>query len=281
MLFLLILPVLVAGFFACHIHPVHSYRLHRYEGQYLYLRSAALGLKCFAIAFLLALAGHYFIPDSFSVCSIDINLGLSSFLNSVVKLFGAANDEEAKKMAWFFLFSSLMFVAAILVKAWAHVRLRLRFGRWDCRVFVIGQLLDDSPLDSLLFQASLNKEKSVMLSMSDRKVYVGKVVSLGEPSETSGMDQDVSILPIMSGYRDKDDLGVSFTTRYEEVDADIYISLRQDAIVSATEFDFPSYQKWKAMKEAKENQSDDSAAGMVVTGQDSDWWLLAFQCLKK
>ena len=37
---LLIVPILVAGFMACHIHPVFSYKLHRYEGQYLYLKSA-------------------------------------------------------------------------------------------------------------------------------------------------------------------------------------------------------------------------------------------------
>ena len=89
-----------------------------------------------------------------------------------------------------------------------------------------------------------------MLTMDDRKVYVGKVISLGEPSETSGMDQDVSIMPLMSGYRDKDTLKVTFTTYYEEVDADIYLSLRQDAIVSATEFDFQAYLKWNPPKDS-------------------------------
>ena len=59
MLLLLIFPVLVAGFFACHIHPVHSYKLHRYEGQYLYLKSAELGVKCFAIGATFALAAHF------------------------------------------------------------------------------------------------------------------------------------------------------------------------------------------------------------------------------
>lgn len=137
MLFLLIFPVLVAGFLACHTHPIHSYKLHRYEGQYLYLKSAELGLKCFAIAFALALATHYWFPDS---------------------------------------------------------------------------------------------------------------VTAGSSTVNSGMDQDVSIMPLMSGYRDKDTLKVSFTTHYEEVDADIYLSLRQDAIVSATEFDFGAYQKWNPPK---------------------------------
>ena len=73
-------------------------------------------------------------------------------------------------------------------------------------------------LDDLLFRLSI-ENKNVMLMMDDRKVYVGKIISMGEPSETQGMDQDISIMPLMSGYRDKDTLRVNFTTDYEQVDA--------------------------------------------------------------
>ncbi|HEY1028610.1 MAG TPA: hypothetical protein VGE28_13420 [Pseudomonas sp.] len=255
MLFLLIFPVLVAGFLACHIHPIHSYKLHRYEGQYLYLKSAELGLKCFAVAFVLSLAGHYWIPDGISLGCIVLNLELSSSLASAMTVIGANTTAEASKMAWFFLLSASTLLAAFLLKGWGHVTLRRRFGRWDSKLYVIGELLDDSPLDNLLFKLSLDKDKYVMLTMDDRKVYVGKVISLGEPSETNGMDQDVSIMPLMSGYRDKDTLVVNFNTHYEEVDADIYISLRQDSIVSATEFDFEAYKKWNPPKSAATSET--------------------------
>lgn len=89
-----------------------------------------------------------------------------------------------------------------------------------------------------------------MLMMDDRKVYVGKIISLGEPSETAGMDQDISIMPLMSGYRDKDTLRVNFTTDYAQVGANIYVSLRQEQIVSATEFNFEAYQTWQRDREA-------------------------------
>lgn len=251
MLFLLIFPVLVAGFLACHIHPIHSYKLHRYEGQYLYLKSAELGLKCFSIALALLLATHYWLPDSISLGCTSLPLTVSSSLASAMQVIGANEGEnEAKKMASFFLLSASTLLAAVFLKAWGHLTLRRRFGSWDSRVYVIGELLEDSPLDNLLFKLSLEKDKHVMLTMDDRKVYVGKVISLGEPSETSGMDQDVSIMPLMSGYREKDTLKVTFTTYYEEVDADIYLSLRQDAIVSATEFDFQAYLKWNPPKDS-------------------------------
>lgn len=248
MLFLLIFPVLVAGFYACHLHPYHSYKLHRYEGQYLYLKSAELGLKCFAVAFSLGMMGHYLIPDELKICCFKISLALSSWLAKGMTALGAQDESEALKMAWFFILSFLTFFSAIIVMIWGYIRLWWRFRDFDTKVYVIGLLLEDSPLDSLLFDLSLQKNKYAMLTMSDRKVYVGKVISLGEPTETSGMDQDISIMPLMSGYRDKDTLKVEFKTFYEEVDSAIYLSLRQDAIVSATEFDFNAYQKWNAPK---------------------------------
>lgn len=264
MLFLLIFPVLVAGFVACHIHPVHAYKLHRYEGQYLYLKSAELGLRCFAVAFLVALFLHFCLPDSISVGCYKICLAFSAWLTAVMKSMTGADDLESAKMAWFFILSAMSWGAAYIIKAWALVSLRLRFGMWDARVFVMGELLEDSPLDNLLFQLSLQKDKSIVLTMEDRKVYVGKVISLGEPTETNGIDQDVSIVPLMSGYRDKEDLRVHFNTYYDEIDSDIYLSLRQDAIVSATEFNFEAYQKWNP-KDSKEGASKDSANNSVVT----------------
>lgn len=246
MLLLLIFPVLVAGFFACHIHPIHAYKLHRFEGQYLYLKSAELGLKCFAIAFVVALAAHYWIPDTVSNARFSVNLTLSASLTDAMLVMGARDETEASRLAWFFILSVLTFLSAFTTKAWGHISLWRRFGTWDSKItkiYVIGELLSDSPLDDLLFKLSLQKDKYVMLSMEDRKVYVGKVIDLGEPTETNGMDQDISIMPLMSGHRDKDTLKVQFHTFYEDAESDIYLSLRQDAITSATEFDFEAYRK--------------------------------------
>ncbi|MEE4452333.1 hypothetical protein [Novosphingobium resinovorum] len=264
MIFLLIFPVLVTGFLACHIHPVHSYRLHRYEGQYLYLKSAELGLKCFFLAFLAWLGLHYWLPDRLPIGWFAIPLTLSGALTEVMAtMIGAASStqpaslsEEATRMASFFELSFLTFAAAYLVKLWSHVSLRLRFGQWNTRVHVIGEILEDSPLDNLLFRLSLQRDRSAMLTMEDRKVYVGKIINLGEPSATTGMDQDIAIMPLMSGYRDKDTLKVTFTTFYEEVDLGILISLRQDNILSATEFDFGAYRLWNPLLDTEASPAE-------------------------
>lgn len=103
MLLFFIFPVLVAGFFACHIHPIHSYKLHRYEGQYLYLKSAELGLKCFAIGFIIALSAHYWLPGTFPTFGTTLNLKFSLKLTEAMKVIGAKDDAEASKLAWFFI----------------------------------------------------------------------------------------------------------------------------------------------------------------------------------
>lgn len=247
MLLLLIFPVLVAGFFACHIHPIHAYKLHRYEGQYLYLKSAELGLKCLALACVGALSAHYWLPDSIQFYELNISLQLASGLARAIGEMVVVTDAEASKTAWFFMLSIGTFLSAFVAKAWGFLVLYLRFGTWNSqttKVYVIGEILSDSPLDDLLFKLSLHKEKYAMISLENRKVYVGKVIDLGEPTETNGIDQDISIMPIMSGFRDINSLEVKFKTFYEDVNANIYLSLRQDAIVSVTEFDFGAYKAW-------------------------------------
>ena len=251
MLLLLIFPVLVSGFFACHIHPIHAYKLHRYEGQYLYLKSAELGLKCFGIALVITLSVHAWAPSLIEIGRVSISWQLSSGLAALMKAMGARDDAEALRGSWFFILSIATFLSAFITRAWGTFVLYRRFGTTDqqkTKVYVIGEILSDSPLDNLLFELSLQTDKYAMISLEDRKVYVGKVIDMGEPTEVNGIDQDISIMPLMSGYRDKDTLEVKFTTSYEDVDADIYLSLRQDAIISVTEFHFDAYRKWNPVE---------------------------------
>lgn len=247
MLFLLIFPVLVAGFFACHIHPVYSYKLHRFEGQYLYLNSAKLGMQCFGIAIFIVVIWNYFIPDVINFLCISFEPKIAKRLvDTSVKLW-EKDVADAKKSVWFFLLSVMTFCSAFILKYFSLARLWIlckTFDRERIDIFVMGKILEDSPLDNILYKSSLDKDKNIMLSMNDRKVYVGKIISLGEASETIGMDQEILIMPIMSGFRDKDNLKVKFNTYYSDVEQELTLTLRQDAIVSATDFDFDAYEIW-------------------------------------
>jgi len=83
------------------------------------------------------------------------------------------------------------------------------------------------------------KVEPIMVTMADRKVYVGVVASIGSTTEASGADEDVAIWPLMSGHRDKDDLSIKFSNVYPEFDklTSIPIYFKQRNIVSVTPYD--------------------------------------------
>lgn len=119
-----------------------------------------------------------------------------------------------------------------------------------------------NPLDSLLYESIENhqkfKDKSsdtklIMLTMNDRKVYIGIVVGFGKDNDLFSIDNETFFfLPIKSGYRNKYDLRVCVITNYSsainkanELD-EIQIILNKKAIVSACRFDetrFKSFDK--------------------------------------
>lgn len=257
---LLILLVLVAGFLHCHIHPVQKIRLHRYTGQYLYLRAAGYGLRALAASAALALIGRSLLPNALTMPLLGMMpttpiLWLSSFLKNT----GAAGDSLLQN-AWLLALALGMFTIVFLHAIVSFGLACLRHRTLNPSPHITGKLLMDSPLDALLFRLSLER-KMVMLSMADRKVYVGMIADMGEPTETQGPDNEIAIIPMLSGYRDKDSLKAAFTTFYKEFydrnskggqKADGYASahaaltivLRQSDIVSATEFSDTAYAHW-------------------------------------
>lgn len=207
-----------------------------------------MGLRCFALAFIVCLCVYHFVPSSLKLGCFDISLSIPQLLADTFNSVGIINDKEALKLSWFLIISIAAFAAAYVIKAWALISLRRRYGDWNTKIYVIGSILEDSPLDTLLFNLSLQKDKYGMFSMTNNKVYVGKVIDLGEPTETDGMNQGISIMPLLSGYRDKETLKVKFTTDYKDGGSDIYLTLRQDSILSVSEFSFDAYEKWNPQK---------------------------------
>mgnify|MGYP004717385369 CR=1 FL=1 len=92
-----------------------------------------------------------------------------------------------------------------------------------------------------------------MCTMSDRKVYVGAITSVSEPDEVNGLAEEFSIIPVYSGYRDKDSLSVKFNTFYKDVEAgnnvDFTIHLKKENITSMTVFDYEIFSRFQPKKE--------------------------------
>ncbi len=68
-----------------------------------------------------------------------------------------------------------------------------------------------SPLEQLLLKA-LNEEKNVMVTLSNGKVYIGRVTYSLTPEDGRSFE----LLPIKSGYREGDKQRMELTTHYDE-----------------------------------------------------------------
>lgn len=266
MLFLLIFPVLVAGYRASLIHPVISLANARHQGQRLYLSSATMGLKCFAIGGAIAYGLHSFLPNevnlggwtlecsnrvigtwpvscrSWEMSNLLVPLDLSSLIANAITEMGAVTPTEAMHWTWFILLSLATWFAGDLLRISAYLFQAVWHGTWEIKIPVTGKLLADSPMDYLLFTA-MHSKKPVMLSMNDRKVYVGYVAACAEPSQNGGAYQEVTLVPMMSGYRDEQSLKISITTYYEDADESVELIVRQDSILSAGEFKWEAFEK--------------------------------------
>ncbi|HAO9338196.1 TPA: hypothetical protein IRM92_004762, partial [Escherichia coli] len=80
---------------------------------------------------------------------------------------------------------------------------------------VLRKTISNSTLDSMLLDALESSPKEpILITLSSRKVYVGIVNGIQEPTESEAPNSYISIFPIMSGYRDKDTLSITFTNSY-------------------------------------------------------------------
>ena len=110
-------------------------------------------------------------------------------------------------------FKFAFFGVASMCLAWAFGH----FMRWyvcsneDRRIEALVKAVHHDPLESLLIEAAVRKFP-VIITLSSRKFYVGIVDC---PKFEHGKADYLQLLPLLSGYRDKDTLTITVTTNYK------------------------------------------------------------------
>jgi len=259
MFLLLILPILAGGFFFCTNHIAYRYRLHNFEGQYLYLKSALFGFLLMLAFTLFALTLHTYAPQHLSPV-----LAIQFLMQGI---FVDPNTE--KTLAWVVYLS-----CGTLLFSWLFMRVgnfwkeSQHDSQADAIFFYQGKLMEKRPLSSILFESLLDDDRQLMMSMDGGKVYVGRISDLGEPTESESMGQEISFVPVMSGYRDSASHKVTFTTHYEDlgVQTKFEIIVRNENILSASWFDFDTYTKFNTSYKALDTQKISTATKRKITG---------------
>ncbi|MGY4640667.1 hypothetical protein [Pseudomonas sp. TE24901] len=253
---LIILPLLVSGYLVCIKHPYYYCRLHRFDGQLLYLQVARLGVACLlAATFLSALvlvvskqnlyAGGRLVPTDYS-----------DYLGSQLVQLDIANEKNCT--LWVFLLQ-VGLTSMLMPFCWARLYVLSKSSRLSLEnatqldwQLTLG-ILEGTPLKTLL-KESIQQQVPCMFSFSDRKVYVGIVAVVGGPTESDGVDHAFTLIPLLSGYRDKDTLEVTLNTHYANVITPAPIMLIQENVVSATRFDFTTWNTFQSRKHRKARQ---------------------------
>ncbi|HDL7206328.1 hypothetical protein [Yersinia enterocolitica] len=229
---LLIIPLLVSGcLIVTSTHNFRLYfRLHRYDGQLLYMKAATYGTFAVLFSLLCAFFIKWLLPD----------FTLATWTSWLID---ASKDAKSNRVvSWLILISVASIVSAVtfnlasrgVTLVSAHLLSRLitknlikhdadakdeekrdmAFYIQAMRLSALGEVLPKGSLGRLFFD-SATRRKNVLVTLQSRKVYVGRVRVISEPNEKEGPNQEISITPLLSGYRDKDTLSIIFTNDYD------------------------------------------------------------------
>lgn len=205
--FLLVLPILICGFIYCRYNFYDKTLISKYEGQTLYLHIAMRGILVALPCLLFAFGVEYITDGYFGLADLLADRGLTK-----------PEEKHLFSILVFCIFTS-PFITYYIAKA------RFKFTKFKyklkndylTRFFILETMLPTSTHQALLLH-SLSGKHLYMFSMEDRKVYIGCVSSIGSLQDhDSNVDEGFSIVPVYSGYRNKDTLTVEFTTPYEKV----------------------------------------------------------------
>lgn len=253
---LIIVPLLVSGYLVCLRHPFFYLRLHRFQGQLLYLQVARLGMVCLTVATFLSAALLTLSKQTVFIAGHEVAMDYSQHLGALLVQLDIANEKN--RTLWVFLLQAGI-TALMIPFFWA--KLYVRTKKKMLKLQTDEQLYDTLSLGVLegtpfrfLLRESIVQCVPCMFSLSDRKVYVGIVVFAGTPTESEGVDHGFTLVPILSGYRDKDTLEVTFSTHYTTRDRPLPIMLIQEHVVSATRFDFTTWTRSQSRRSRKAQQ---------------------------
>jgi len=255
MFLFIIIPILVSGFVFINTDKKQSLKLHRFDGQYLYLKCITFGSIYVCMSSLICFTLYSLVPEHLAYKGISLNPHIVKTLSDIIEVSKVFNKEYKEPLAWFFVISILSGILAYFFSIIRNTYFAWLVGSSEkATLFLTGKLISDSPIDHIFFLSN-QKELPIIITLDNSKVYVGIVVKLAEPNESKGFNQEIAIIPIISGYRDKETHEVEFTTDYDQVSGNFEIIIKQDKIVTASWFDFDVYTSFRNIKSKPKSDS--------------------------
>lgn len=203
---ILLVVILISGYI---------YVTRSLSARYIFKRSTGWDAYFFVAAW-----GTLFVTLSWLFCSMLSVTGFFRWsVNATISLLNlkpdffqrvfpiSADDSARYKDLKFALWGVLS-----LVMAWVCGQLRKWWvGKGNRRIDALVKAVGDNALENMLMEASVT-QFPIIVTLKSRKFYVGFIHC---PAFEHGTSEFLELLPLLSGYRDKDDLTIHVTTNYK------------------------------------------------------------------
>lgn len=192
----LILLILVSGFVFTNLHIPARFKQKRTAGWDSYFHVVAWG----------SLWG-------FVGASLCVAIDYYDCVARTIEYFGL-NLKDVSKLAIKFDDIRLIAFAFTSVTVAIFCGLISRLFYWFCsdqKLKLIAKIARNDHLDTFILEASAT-QMPILVTLGSRKCYVG--ICFGEVGLDDGGSDHLSLLPLLSGYRDKDKLSLEIMTNY-------------------------------------------------------------------
>jgi hypothetical protein len=190
--------ILISGYTYVSKSTFQKYITRREDGHRYYFRCGAYGILFSLVGVLIAVVLDALNLPSALLYHFDTSI---EQLTHITKLAKTLQDYLSIKL----LLGSCLAIFLAYIAALVE-----NFFRDDDKSRKSIHATKSPPLEKFLFECG-SKLQTILITLGNRKVYVGLVNDI--PIE-SGDVEHFTILPILSGYRDKDTLSVIFTVNY-------------------------------------------------------------------
>lgn len=269
---ILLVVILISGYI---------YVTRSLSARYIFKRSTGWDAYFFVAAW-----GTLFVTLSWSICSLLSVAGFFRWsINFFIHFLGLKNDlfqrffpisaddsaryKDLKFALWGVLSLILAWISGVAKKALT--------GTGYKRIDALAKAVGDNVLENLLLEAFV-RQFPVIITLKSRKFYVGFIHC---PAFEHGASEFLELLPLLSGYRDKDTLTINVTTNYQKhyvntgiqqgigsLDlSDFRTLLPKSEIEGISFFDTDTYTKFKA-EEAKDRQDSNALTEHFMPVQD-------------
>lgn len=236
---LVVLPV-VGGYIFASRWTVTKFVVDREDGHRLYFRAAFYGVFLFTVALLIRII---------LISYVD---GYDAFEKSIAQLYRGTLKEPDNHHQLDALTTSLF---ALTLGASFWVPFRWLPQRW--LRYLYERAIRHDEIESLIAEAA-RRVVPVSITMENNKVYVGLVVETPDPRQHRKF---LTVLPLMSGFRDSAAGRITFTTYYNRIYRklptlsteirvrDFRVALPMDKLQSLNMFDVVVYEEFQRQSE--------------------------------